>query len=287
MHNASKRLPSLFLAMVSALLLRLQRRSLFVRAWRPTSVASPYMVHHPQHNVIGIHNGLKYASQLLSCNPPRYYYSTSLASTSLASLEDEAGVNAHELSRQPRDMEVNAADSITLSLENLPRGKTSSSPFCVTAPFPPAGDQPAAIEQLVKQIVVDKDQFSVLRGSTGTGKVRGIEHLLRPTTNHSPLTLILTYLFLSTDFGYEPRDCTGGTSLLGPVPQQDAGGAAGTRAAFLPAKQCGRTICELLQSLPTRIFFGNNGNLPSQEIVCECGSGCLATSCDACTLDAE
>jgi hypothetical protein len=42
-------------------------------------------------------------------------------------------------------------------------------PFEVTAPFEPQGDQPQAIEQLVRQIQ-EGDRFSVLKGITGTGK---------------------------------------------------------------------------------------------------------------------
>ena len=43
-----------------------------------------------------------------------------------------------------------------------------SSPFEVTAPFSPQGDQPQAIQQILKQLE-EKDRFSVLQGITGTG----------------------------------------------------------------------------------------------------------------------
>ena len=56
--------------------------------------------------------------------------------------------------------------------------------FTVTSPYAPAGDQPQAIELLVKQISRG-DRFSILRGITGTGKTNVMAHTIarlgRPT----------------------------------------------------------------------------------------------------------
>eukprot|EP00934_Nitzschia_sp_Nitz4_P004618 Nitzschia sp. Nitz4//scaffold12_size214221//205806//209603//NITZ4_001541-RA/size214221-processed-gene-0.184-mRNA-1//-1//CDS//3329535143//4608//frame0 len=60
----------------------------------------------------------------------------------------------------------------------------TNNPFVVTAPFEPTGDQPQAIDRLVKQ-VSRGDPFSVLRGITGTGKTNVMAHTIarlgRPT----------------------------------------------------------------------------------------------------------
>lgn len=56
--------------------------------------------------------------------------------------------------------------------------------FTVTTPYKPAGDQPQAIEHLVKQ-VSRGDRYSMLRGITGTGKTNVMAHTIarlgRPT----------------------------------------------------------------------------------------------------------
>lgn len=55
----------------------------------------------------------------------------------------------------------------TISLAPFPNNDLACrSPFEVTAPFEPQGDQPEAIEQLVKQLQ-EGDRFSVLQGITG------------------------------------------------------------------------------------------------------------------------
>jgi excinuclease ABC subunit B len=58
------------------------------------------------------------------------------------------------------------------------------SPFVLHAPFEPAGDQPKAIEELVRRIRRG-ERFSVLLGATGTGKTYTIAHVIarigRPT----------------------------------------------------------------------------------------------------------
>lgn len=62
--------------------------------------------------------------------------------------------------------------------------RLSSKPFEVTSKFEPSGDQPQAIEDLVRSIQ-DGERFSVLRGATGTGKTfvmgHAIARLNRPT----------------------------------------------------------------------------------------------------------
>lgn len=71
---------------------------------------------------------------------------------------------------------INLDDSIAVSqqaVEEVVEEEDHSSRSCfqVTAQFRPSGDQPEAIEQLVKQLE-EGDKYSVLRGITGTGKVR-------------------------------------------------------------------------------------------------------------------
>ncbi len=51
------------------------------------------------------------------------------------------------------------------------------SPFVLYAPFEPAGDQPKAIEELVRRIERG-EKFSVLLGATGTGKTYTIAHVI-------------------------------------------------------------------------------------------------------------
>ena len=53
--------------------------------------------------------------------------------------------------------------------DNNAENQDVASPFEVTAPFEPQGDQPQAIDQLLKQLR-EKDRFSVLQGITGTGR---------------------------------------------------------------------------------------------------------------------
>jgi excinuclease ABC, B subunit len=52
-----------------------------------------------------------------------------------------------------------------------------NSPFVLHAPFEPAGDQPKAIEELVRRIRRG-EKFSVLLGATGTGKTYTIAHVI-------------------------------------------------------------------------------------------------------------
>ena len=76
---------------------------------------------------------------------------------------------------------------------------SSSSPFRVTAPFAPMGDQPRAIEEIVQQLQENNNHheeedeaaataaasFCILQGATGTGKTLVMSHVLarlgRPT----------------------------------------------------------------------------------------------------------
>jgi excinuclease ABC subunit B len=66
----------------------------------------------------------------------------------------------------------------------VPVYKFEGSPFVLHAPFEPAGDQPKAIEELVRRIKRG-ERFSVLLGATGTGKTYTIAHVIarigRPT----------------------------------------------------------------------------------------------------------
>ncbi len=55
--------------------------------------------------------------------------------------------------------------------------RLSSMPFQVTSKFEPSGDQPKAIEDLVRGIQ-EGERFSVLRGATGTGKTFVMGHTI-------------------------------------------------------------------------------------------------------------
>ena len=83
------------------------------------------------------------------------------------------------LLRRRRYRATTAADFAPFSSLRL-----SSKPFEVTSKFEPSGDQPQAIEDLVRNIQ-DGERFSVLRGATGTGKTfvmgHAIARLNRPT----------------------------------------------------------------------------------------------------------
>ena len=55
------------------------------------------------------------------------------------------------------------------------------SPFELFEPFPPAGDQPQAIEQLV-QGLRDGESFQTLLGVTGSGKTYTMAHVIARAT---------------------------------------------------------------------------------------------------------
>jgi excinuclease ABC subunit B len=59
----------------------------------------------------------------------------------------------------------------------VPVYKFEGSPFVLHAPFEPAGDQPKAIEELVRRIRRG-ERFSVLLGATGTGKTYTIAQVI-------------------------------------------------------------------------------------------------------------
>ncbi|KAL3776716.1 hypothetical protein HJC23_001503 [Cyclotella cryptica] len=61
--------------------------------------------------------------------------------------------------------------------------------FQVTAPFEPTGDQPQAIRLLTRQLQ-QGDRFSILRGSTGTGKTLVMSHII---AKHGKPTLVLCH----------------------------------------------------------------------------------------------
>ncbi|CAJ1942476.1 unnamed protein product [Cylindrotheca closterium] len=61
--------------------------------------------------------------------------------------------------------------------------------FEVTAPYEPMGDQPEAIQQLMKQLE-EGDRFSILRGITGTGKTFVMSHCI---AKYGQPTLILCH----------------------------------------------------------------------------------------------
>ena len=61
--------------------------------------------------------------------------------------------------------------------------------FKLEAPFEPTGDQPDAIQQLVKGIN-DKVQFQTLLGATGTGKTFTVANLVQQVQK---TTLVLSH----------------------------------------------------------------------------------------------
>ena len=64
--------------------------------------------------------------------------------------------------------------------------------FQVTSPYSPTGDQPQAIELLVKQ-VSRGDKFSILKGITGTGKTNVMAHTIA-RLNKKPWFYVTTKL---------------------------------------------------------------------------------------------
>jgi excinuclease ABC subunit B len=61
-----------------------------------------------------------------------------------------------------------------------PTSTTIVTPFEITAEFDPTGDQPEAIQQLLRQLE-EGDRFSILRGITGTGKTLVMSHVIAAT----------------------------------------------------------------------------------------------------------
>ncbi|KAL3941845.1 MAG: hypothetical protein SGBAC_003865 [Bacillariaceae sp.] len=70
-----------------------------------------------------------------------------------------------------------------------PSPNTGKSGFEVTSKYQPMGDQPEAIQQLLKQMD-EGDRFSILRGITGTGKTFVMSHCI---AQHGQPTLILCH----------------------------------------------------------------------------------------------
>ena len=72
------------------------------------------------------------------------------------------------------------------------------SPFELFEPFPPAGDQPAAIEQLVDGIV-NGEMFQTLLGVTGSGKTytmaQTIARMGRPAIVYAPNKTLAAQLY--------------------------------------------------------------------------------------------
>lgn len=72
---------------------------------------------------------------------------------------------------------ANLAASVELSPQPHPSLGRLTRSFEVTAPYGPTGDQPQAIQQLVRQLE-EGDPFSVLQGITGTGKTFVMSHVI-------------------------------------------------------------------------------------------------------------
>jgi excinuclease ABC subunit B len=68
-------------------------------------------------------------------------------------------------------------DCISLTTQTLGKPNPTKSKFEVTSPYQPMGDQPEAIDRLVKQIQRG-DKYSILRGATGTGKTFCMAHTI-------------------------------------------------------------------------------------------------------------
>ena len=96
-----------------------------------------------------------------------------------------ASTGAFTLSGRSRLQQLSPRQFSTASLESTTDSNSERSrPFQVTSSYEPTGDQPLAIQQLVKQ-VREGDKFSILQGITGTGKTFVMSHVIahcnRPT----------------------------------------------------------------------------------------------------------
>lgn len=96
-----------------------------------------------------------------------------------------ASFDSANLSDRNREKDVGYSYPSAATLGDNNESGSTNTPFEVTAKFDPAGDQPEAIRQLLEQLQVHKDRFSVLQGITGTGKTLVMSHLIakqgRPT----------------------------------------------------------------------------------------------------------
>mmetsp|Transcript_1112 Transcript_1112/g.1711 ORF Transcript_1112/g.1711 Transcript_1112/m.1711 type:complete len:1351 (-) Transcript_1112:283-4335(-) len=120
-------------------------------------------------------------------------------------------------SRLPRRLAASSSSSTTsqlsssslASLEMIEKDSPRQS-FQVTAPYEPMGDQPQAIEQLVKQLD-EGDRFSILKGITGTGKTFVMSHCI---AKHGKPTLILCHnKTLAAQLARELRSFLGGNAV--------------------------------------------------------------------------
>lgn len=91
--------------------------------------------------------------------------------------EDDAKLHRRLSNRQSKEISI---PPLPLATEARPcgqEGPNRDTPFEVTAPFAPMGDQPKAIQQLLKQLE-EGDRFSILKGITGTGKTLVMSHVI-------------------------------------------------------------------------------------------------------------
>jgi len=84
-------------------------------------------------------------------------------------------------------MAVSAIDED--SLYEYTQDDDVQAPFCVTAPYQPTGDQPYAIDKLTQQLK-QGNRFSILHGSTGTGKTFVLSHVI---AKHGRPVLVLCH----------------------------------------------------------------------------------------------
>ena len=89
----------------------------------------------------------------------------------------------------------------TIASENAPTGEWKSypgSPFQLFQPYPPAGDQPAAIAQLVEGLR-DGEMFQTLLGVTGSGKTFTMANVIaqmgRPAIIYAPNKTLAAQLY--------------------------------------------------------------------------------------------
>lgn len=80
----------------------------------------------------------------------------------------------------------------------------NTSKFEVTSPYPPMGDQPEAIDRLVKQ-VQRGDKYSILRGATGTGKTFCMAHTIARVGK--PTLVLCHNKTLAAQLARELRSC--------------------------------------------------------------------------------
>jgi superfamily II DNA or RNA helicase len=110
------------------------------------------------------------------------------------------------------------------------------SPFELFQPYPPAGDQPAAIEKLVEG-VNDGESFQTLLGVTGSGKTftmaNVIARLGKPAIVFAPNKTLAAQLYSVQEFSRKTRSSTSSatTTTTSPKPMCPSATCSSKRTA--------------------------------------------------------